>query len=142
MPATSLLSALSGGMLIGIAASGLLLLLGRIAGISGITANLLQGLTPANHWRAAFVAGLLTGGLILHLFYPDTFTNSRPGPWYLVAVAGLLVGYGTRVGSGCTSGHGICGLARRSPRSVYATLTFMLTGMLTVFLVRHLIGNP
>lgn len=132
--------ALLGGALIGLAASLLLVLNGRIAGISGIVGGLLQRCSAAEmRWRAAFVAGLVVAPAIFALFFavPEVHVEAR---WGVLGVAGLLVGYGARLGSGCTSGHGVCGLSRLSPRSVVATLTFMGTGFLTVFVVRHLLG--
>jgi uncharacterized membrane protein YedE/YeeE len=125
-----------GGALIGIASLLLLALNGRIAGVSGILAGITSGGAGDRSWRAAFVAGLIVGagiyalaggGLPLHL-------QARGS---LLIVAGLLVGVGTRVGSGCTSGHGICGLARLSPRSLVATLTFMIVAIATVYLSRY-----
>lgn len=132
--------ALLGGALIGLAASLLLVLNGRIAGISGIVGGLLQRCSAAEmRWRAAFVAGLVVAPAIFALLFavPEVHVEAR---WGVLGVAGLLVGYGARLGSGCTSGHGVCGLSRLSPRSVVATLTFMGTGFLTVFVVRHLLG--
>jgi len=133
-------SPLVGGALIGASASMLLLLNGRIAGISGIVGGLLRPEEGEVSWRAMFAAGLLAGGAILHRWAPASFgapTVSMP----LVIVAGLLVGFGTRLGSGCTSGHGVCGLARLSRRSLAATLTFMATAAITTFVVRHLLGG-
>jgi uncharacterized protein len=138
MADANLLGGLIGGALIGIAASLLLFLNGRIAGISGI----LGGLFAANggaerYWRLAFVIGLIGGAAIYSLAVGGLAVQLPDNNLTLIA-AGLLVGFGTRLGSGCTSGHGICGLARRSPRSLAATATFVLFGILTVFLVRHL----
>jgi uncharacterized membrane protein YedE/YeeE len=134
------LSALLGGAMIGLAATLLLLSLGRIAGISGILAG---GLGPSGtdrSWRLAFLAGLLAPGLVLVVVgqVPD-FTFVAGGP--LLLIAGLLVGFGTRLGSGCTSGHGVCGLARLSSRSLVAVLTFMAAGFVTVAILRHLAGG-
>lgn len=131
-------SALFGGLLIGIAASALLLLNGRILGISGIVGGLLQPGAGDTRWRLAFIAGLLVPPLLLGLsrvMEAPTF----PGELWTVVLAGLLVGFGSRMGSGCTSGHGICGIARLSKRSIAATLCFMLTGFATVYLVRHML---
>ena len=131
-------SALAGGALIGLSAAGLILLNGRVAGISGIVGNLLS---PGEDkgWRLAFVAGLALSPWLYRLFAapPDIQLDERG--WLLIA-AGLLVGYGSRLGSGCTSGHGVCGLARLSPRSLAATLAFMATGFAVVRLMRHGIG--
>ncbi|MEN9544166.1 MAG: hypothetical protein RLZZ598_999 [Pseudomonadota bacterium] len=132
-------SALAGGMLIGIAAAMLLLLNGRIAGISGVLGGLLRPVRSDIGWRAAFVLGLIGSPLLYALFRGLPTPRIDAGFGALVA-AGLLVGIGTRYGSGCTSGHGVCGLSRLSPRSLAATLTFMGTGFATVFVLRHLIG--
>lgn len=129
-----------GGMLIGLAAALLWLGLGRIAGISGIVGGMLPIRRKETAWRAAFLAGLLAAPLLLGA----VAGYSTPAPVLksmdLLVVAGLLVGFGTRLGSGCTSGHGVCGIARLSPRSLIATGVFMATAAATVFLVRHVIG--
>ena len=132
-------SALAGGLLVGIAASMFLLLNGRIAGISGIVGGLLRPARGDIAWRAAFTLGLVVAPLVYTLFaaLPRVQIDASFGA--LIA-AGLLVGIGTRVGSGCTSGHGVCGLSRLSPRSLAATLTFMGAGFATVFVTRHLLG--
>jgi uncharacterized membrane protein YedE/YeeE len=133
-------SALLGGLLIGLSASLMLLLKGRIAGISGIVGGLLQ--RPSRHeagWRIAFIAGLLFAPWLYQLF-AELPAPQLPTGWMPLIIAGLLVGFGSRLGSGCTSGHGVCGLSRRSPRSLAATLTFMGSGMATVFISRHLIA--
>lgn len=130
--------ALSGGALIGTAASALLLVIGRIAGISGIVAGLLPPAPGDVGWRVAFLAGLIGGGGVLLGLAPEAFGGAALPATPLVALAGLLVGAGTRLGNGCTSGHGVCGLARRSPRSLAATVVFMATGMVTVTMVRLL----
>ena len=132
-------SALAGGVLIGIAASMLVLLNGRIAGISGIVGGLLKPRAGDVLWRAAFVVGLLVSPLVYSLATSLPSATIDAGYPVLVA-AGLLVGLGTRYGAGCTSGHGVCGLSRFSPRSLAATLAFMATGFATVFVVRHVIG--
>jgi len=129
--------ALGGGVLIGVSAAILLVYNGRIAGISGITSGLLRPNKGDTLWRGTFVAGLLVGGAILALFAPSTLGVANVSlPW--IALAGLLVGVGTTLGNGCTSGHGVCGIARLSPRSIVATLTFMTTGAITVALTRAL----
>ena len=138
MDASSLVAPLAGGILIGLAASGLLLLNGRLAGISGIFGGVVA-LRPDAPWRLAFVAGLLSSGAVLLLVRPEAFGSAPPASLPVLAVAGLLVGIGARVSNGCTSGHGVCGLARRSPRALIATLTFMATGALTVLVVRHVL---
>lgn len=131
--------ALIGGSLIGLAATLLLLLNGRIAGISGIVSGALKKPVGDTAWRWWFVIGLLIAGFASYLLAPVAPRSDFPLP--LVAVAGLIVGVGTRLGSGCTSGHGVCGMARLSGRSIAATITFLVTGMLTVALVtRHIEG--
>lgn len=124
---------LAGGGLIGAAAAVLILANGRIAGVSGILNRVLHGAFGPGGWRIGFLVGLLIPGLILGSGNPVYLA----GPWTLVA-AGLLVGYGTRTGSGCTSGHGVCGSANLSPRSAVATLVFIGVAMLTVFAVKRL----
>ena len=132
-------SALVGGILIGIATAMFLLLNGRIAGISGILGGLLKPTRGDVGWRAAFVVGLIVAPLVYGLFamLPRLQIEASYGA---LVHAGLLVGVGTRYGSGCTSGHGVCGVSRLSPRSLVATLTFMGVGFATVFVVRHVLG--
>lgn len=125
---------LLGGILIGLSSSFMLGGLGRITGISGIVAMSMSKPTKENNWRYAFLAGLLLGGFAIFRIRPDLFNYSLDYPWVQVIVAGLFVGYGTRLGSGCTSGHGVCGLARFSKRSLIATILFMSFGMITVAL--------
>jgi uncharacterized membrane protein YedE/YeeE len=137
MVISSLAAALAGGVLIGVAASLLLLLHGRLAGVGGIVAGLLQRPGGEWGWRGAFVAGLLAGGGLLAVLQPSALAPSPASPTLLV-IAGAAVGFGTRLGGGCTSGHGICGVSRLSKRAVVATLTFMLTGAIVVALVRAL----
>ena len=132
-------SSLAGGLLIGLAAALFLLLNGRIAGISGILGGLLRPAAGDMAWRVAFILGLVGAPLLFQLFSPLPAVQVDADTATLVA-AGLLVGVGTRYGSGCTSGHGVCGLSRLSPRSLVATVAFMAAGFVTVFLVRHLIG--
>jgi uncharacterized membrane protein YedE/YeeE len=132
-------SALAGGALIGIAAAMFVLLNGRIAGISGVLGGLLKPVPGDVAWRAAFVIGLIGASLVYLLFASLPRPEIDAGFGALVA-AGLLVGIGTRYGSGCTSGHGVCGLSRMSPRSLVATLSFMGAGFVTVYVTRHLIG--
>jgi uncharacterized membrane protein YedE/YeeE len=132
-------ASLVGGILIGFGASLLLLGLGRVAGVSGIAGNWLFGTPGDRAWRAAFLIGLVSAGVVLAWLAPGAFgvsPRALPG----VAVAGLLVGVGTRLGSGCTSGHGVCGISRLSSRSLVATLTFIATAALTVATVRWLGG--
>jgi hypothetical protein len=129
-------ASLAGGVLIGVAAAMLVLLNGRIAGISSIVGGLLAPRRGDVAWRVAFVAGLLAAPLAMALYAQTPRIDAGVGT--LVA-AGLLVGLGTSYGSGCTSGHGVCGLSRLSPRSLVATLAFMAAGMATVLLARHLL---
>lgn len=133
-------ASLSGGVLIGVAASLFVLLNGRIAGISGILGDLLQkpGRGDAA-WRVAFLAGLIGAPIVYGAAAPLPEARVDADTATLIA-AGLLVGFGTRYGSGCTSGHGVCGLSRLSPRSLVATAAFMMAGFATVFIVRHLVG--
>lgn len=132
-------SALLGGALIGLSATLLLLFNGRIAGISSIMNGVFKSPKHEVSWRSTFLAGLILGAVLFQLIAPD-FVSPRQGyPLWLVAVGGFLVGIGTRLGSGCTSGHGICGIANLSLRSILATLTFMATGFITVFLIRHVL---
>ncbi|MBN8231273.1 YeeE/YedE family protein [Corallococcus macrosporus] len=138
---TQFLPPLLGGILIGLASSLLLLFNGRIAGISGIAGGLLLPPRGELAWRAAFVGGLVGGGLLLRALFPQVFGAPVVTGAGLTVLAGLLVGFGTRLGNGCTSGHGVCGLARGSLRSFVATGTFMVTGALTVFLVHHVLGG-
>lgn len=131
-------TSVTGGVLIGAAAAMLLLLNGKIAGISGILGGLLRPRADDIGWRVAFVAGLVAAPLLYPLAAPLPTVQVDADTAVLV-VAGLLVGIGTRYGSGCTSGHGVCGLSRLSPRSLVATAAFMAAGFVTVFVVRHLI---
>lgn len=131
--------ALAGGLVIGIATTILLLINGRIAGISGIIGGLLRMQRDDMSWRIAFIAGLILSPVIWQLFHalPEIRVETSTS---MLILAGLLVGYGTRLGSGCTSGHGVCGVSRGSPRSIVATLTFIATGFATVYLLRHIIS--
>ena len=133
-------SALAGGVLIGSAAAMLLLLNGRIAGISGIVGGLLRPVRGDLGWRVAFIAGLLGAPLVYALFAVLPQPQIDASHAALLA-AGLLVGVGTRFGGGCTSGHGVCGISRLSVRSLVATLAFMGAGFVTVFVLRHGIGG-
>ncbi len=133
--------ALAGGVLIGLAALLMMAANGRIAGISGIVGNVWGARGEELAWRLAFVAGLLLGAFaFLELAPVGALTVHVESGLPLMLVAGFIVGLGTRLGNGCTSGHGVCGLGRRSPRSLAATVTFMLVAIATVFVVRHLIG--
>lgn len=131
--------ALAGGMLIGAAAAMFVLLNGRIAGISGVLGGLLKPVRGDVAWRVAFLLGLVFAPMVYGLFAASPSLRIDAGDGALV-LAGVLVGVGTRYGSGCTSGHGICGLSRLSPRSLVATLAFMGAGFVTVFVLRHLLG--
>ncbi|WP_426173668.1 YeeE/YedE family protein [Massilia sp. TWR1-2-2] len=132
-------ASLAGGVLIGLAATLFVLFNGRIAGISGILGGLLQWPAGDIAWRVAFLFGLVAAPVAYGVFAPLPAVQVDASTATLV-VAGLLVGIGTRYGAGCTSGHGVCGLSRRSPRSLVATAAFMAAGFVTVFIVRHLIG--
>ncbi|QOR39726.1 YeeE/YedE family protein [Billgrantia diversa] len=145
------LQGLAGGVLIGLSAVWLMATLGRIAGISGIVGSLVTTLPKGDSsWRVAFVLGLVSGPLLLMALggglgnvagVPGAVVGEPAGGVGLMLVAGLLVGVGTGLGSGCTSGHGVCGLARLSPRSMVATATFLVCAIVTVFVVRHVIGG-
>jgi uncharacterized membrane protein YedE/YeeE len=132
-------SALGGGLLIGLAVAMFVLVNGRIAGISGILGGLLRPVPGERGWRIAFLLGLVAAPLVYTLAAPLPAMRIDAGTGMLIA-AGLLVGIGTRYGAGCTSGHGVCGLARGSARSLAATLAFMGAGFATVFIVRHLLA--
>jgi uncharacterized membrane protein YedE/YeeE len=127
---------LLGGSLIGASASLMLIASGEIAGISGILSGALKEPRAEGGWRLAFLAGLLVAGAGAAVVAPALVANAVPRPLLVVALAGLLVGFGTRLGSGCTSGHGVCGISRLSPRSLVATLTFISAGVVTVWLSR------
>jgi uncharacterized membrane protein YedE/YeeE len=129
-----------GGTLIGLAVALLMLTTGRIAGISGIVDGLI-GNADGKGWRAAFVAGLILAPLLARLVGFTLPMPQMPASWVVIASAGLLVGFGTRLGGGCTSGHGVCGMARLSPRSIVATLIFMGTAMVVVAIARHGLGG-
>jgi len=137
------LSSLFGGVLIGLSAVGFMLLNGRIAGVSGITAGLLSlsGRDPDRGWRLAFVAGLIAAPLGLGLLGVVRSDVTFVVPLPVMLLAGVLVGFGTVLGNGCTSGHGVCGMARLSPRSLVATAVFMAAGILTTFIVHHLVAG-
>ena len=133
-------SSLLGGILLGIAAGALFLNSGRILGITGILEGLLTPKSEDSPWRFAFLLGMFAAPLAAKLILPAELMHAprMDTNWAMVLVAGLLVGFGTRWGAGCTSGHGICGLSRLSVRSLVATLSFMSTGFVTVFVIRHL----
>jgi uncharacterized membrane protein YedE/YeeE len=131
-----MLSSLLGGVLIGLAATVLLLFNGRVAGVSGIVGGVVRPDPREWRWRALFVAGLVVVGLVARALSSDAI-GGMMAPLPVLAGAGLLVGFGTGLGSGCTSGHGVCGIGRGSPRSLTATMTFMAVAMGVVFVVRH-----
>lgn len=135
------LYSLLGGGLIGIAVTLMLLFNGRVTGISGIISSSFTKPTQDGLWRLMFIFGLIAGGLVIRSFRPDYFENISGRSPAAILVAGLLVGYGTVMGSGCTSGHGVCGMSRLSMRSIIATLAFMLFGFLTVLAVSHFTGG-
>lgn len=135
------LAALIGGTLIGLAAVLMLHFNGRILGVSGIVGGVLQKNAGNSGWRYAFLLGLLVGGSLILSTIPQAFDISIIRTPAALVVAGLLVGYGTRLGNGCTSGHGICGVSRLSPRSLMATITFMVFGAATVFVINHILGG-
>lgn len=134
-------AAIGGGM-IGLAAALMIVFNGRIAGISGVLGGLVLDRAGAETpWRTLFLAGLILGALLISLLRPDLAETTMQTGWAGMIAAGLVVGYGTRMGSGCTSGHGVCGIARLSRRSLVATGSFMAAGFLTVFVLRHLLGG-
>ncbi|MDO6428176.1 YeeE/YedE family protein [Thalassotalea sp. 1_MG-2023] len=141
----SYLPAFLGGMLIGLSALLLFIGLGRIAGISGIVGKILQPLESDNQaneklWRVLFILGLVVGAAIYHFFDPFTLPFRQPPSAWFMIISGLLVGIGTYIGSGCTSGHGVCGIGRFSIRSLSATIIFMLTAGITVFVIKHVLA--
>ena len=131
---------LIGGLLIGASAVALLYFLGRVAGISGIVWGAVSAQAD-NSWRWLFVIGLVIGPLLYHSLSNTPYPIASPLQWWHAVVGGLLVGFGVKMGSGCTSGHGVCGIGRLSPRSLIATITFMATGIVTVYVIRHLLGG-
>jgi uncharacterized membrane protein YedE/YeeE len=134
--------ALFGGMLIGVSVTLMLLLHGRVTGISGIVVGATLERTRGDWlWRLLFLSGLVLGGTLMLAIMPAALLPAPRGNFWILAVAGLLVGFGTRLGNGCTSGHGVCGVSRLAPRSLVATGSFMLAGMITVFVTRHVLGG-
>ena len=131
---------LVGGMLIGCSAVLLLLLLGRIAGISGVVWAAVSGHADGS-WRWLFIIGLVTGPMLFHHISDSPFPSPSTQPWWVAMIAGLIVGIGVKMGSGCTSGHGVCGIGRLSSRSLVATMTFMATGIATVYIAKHVLGS-
>ena len=135
------LSAAIGGALIGLSAALLMLSTGRIAGISGIVGGLIGWNVPDRDWRIAFIVGLILAPLTGSLVGYAVAEPQMPVNWTVIVIAGLLVGFGTRLGGGCTSGHGICGVARLSPRSLVATTVFMAVAIVVVAITRHVLGG-
>ena len=131
---------LIGGLLIGTSAVALLYFLGRIAGISGIVWGAISA-QPDNAWRWLFIVGLVIGPFLYHTASATPYPQASPLQWWHAVIGGLLVGFGVKLGSGCTSGHGVCGIGRLSVRSLLATVTFMVTGIATVYVIRHLLGG-
>jgi len=134
------ITALLGGALIGLSASLLLLLNGRMAGISGIMNGLFSSPIKEEVWRGLFLFGLILGAFIFQSFSESGIPLRQNYPLWAIIIGGFLVGFGTRMGSGCTSGHGICGISNFSIRSITATMTFMASGMITVYLLKHVTG--
>lgn len=135
----STLASLLGGVLIGTSALLLLWLGGRIAGVSGIVGGLLTAPRKDRAWRMVFLLGLVLGGVVLRVVEPAALPEQVPAPWPAILVGGFLVGWGSRAANGCTSGHGVCGLGRRSPRSLVAVVVFMTTGVLATNILRPLL---
>lgn len=131
------INALLGGILIGTSVSLMLLWNGRVTGISGIISGALSPVKGDSAWRFLFIVGLLLGGLTLKALNPNVFSGQLPTELWTTVAAGLLVGFGTVMGSGCTSGHGVCGISRMSPRSLVATIIFMLAGIAAVYFFRN-----
>jgi len=140
-PAFEIAAPVLGGGLIGLAAAMLLLFSGRIAGISGILGGFFTAKRNDMGWRAFFLAGLLIGGVVMLALQPERFTFTLDRSLVSMALAGVIVGFGTRLGNGCTSGHGVCGVSRLSKRSIVATATFMGAGAITVFIINHVLGG-
>ena len=134
-------ASLVGGILIGISASAMLLLMGRIAGISGIIGGVVTRQKDDVLWRIAFIAGLVIGGLVLRVVAPHLLQVDIVRSAGALVAAGFMVGFGARLGNGCTSGHGICGIGRFSPRSIVATIIFIVAGAAAVYVVNHLFGG-
>lgn len=135
------LPALAGGVLIGAAAGLVLLLNGKIAGISGIVARTLAPVRGDTAWRVLFLVGMILGGAVTFVVWPASASFQVEGGYVRVIAAGFLVGLGTRLGGGCTSGHGVCGIARGSRASLVATLVFMAAGFVVVFVLRHVLDH-
>lgn len=134
-------ASLVGGVLIGIAAVAMLLFNARIAGISGIFGGLLHAKRGDTLWRGLFVLGLILGGILLRVYYPESLEFKVERSTASIIVAGFLVGFGARLGNGCTSGHGVCGIGRLAPRSIAAAGVFMTAGAATAIIINHLFGG-
>lgn len=128
-----------GGLIIGVSATLMLFFNGKIAGISGISKGLLSNAGHERHWRALFILGIVLGGAIMVLLTPDNTAKVTQAPPLQMALGGLIVGFGTAMGNGCTSGHGVCGLGRRSIRSLSSVVTFMAAGFITMFIMTHVL---
>ncbi len=135
---SSIIMSLCGGALVGLASSLMLVFNGRVTGISGIIYGLFEARREEFVWRMLFLFGLVAGGLTLFFVYPDAFPQGASMSSLRVGIAGILVGFGTILGSGCTSGHGVCGVSRISKRSIVATSIFILSGVATVFIAQHM----
>jgi uncharacterized membrane protein YedE/YeeE len=138
---TTSLASLAGGVLVGLASAAILIAQGRVAGVSGICGSLLRPVAGDIAWRVGFVAGLFATGFVGARFWPAAYSLAGVPSMPALVVAGLLVGFGTRLGNGCTSGHGVCGVARLSRRSIVAALTFIGVAVVTVFVTRHVLGG-
>jgi uncharacterized membrane protein YedE/YeeE len=136
-----LIDGILGGMLIGIAVSLMLIFNGRVTGISGIVSGIIRPIRGDVGWRAFFIAGLILGGIIIQQFYPHLFEQKSSAQWFDYLIAGFLVGFGTLLGNGCTSGHGVCGISRLSIRSILSTVTFITFGILSVLLYKIIRGD-
>jgi len=130
-----------GGILIGVSASAMLLLMGRIAGISGIVGGVVSREKDDVLWRIAFIAGLIIGGLVLRVVAPHLLQADIVRSAGALVAAGFMVGFGARLGNGCTSGHGVCGIGRLSPRSMVATIIFIVVGAAAVYIINHVLGG-
>ena len=135
---TDWINALLGGVLIGVSVSLMLFWNGRVVGISGIVNGVISPKNGDTFWRVLFLIGLIMGGFVLRQLNPEVFENTLKSEAWTVIVAGLLVGFGTVMGSGCTSGHGVCGISRLSPRSLVATIVFIVAGVLSVVIFKKL----
>lgn len=136
-----MINSIIGGVLIGLAVSLMMLFNGRVTGISGILGGIIKPQKNDLDWRIAFIGGLIFGGGVLHILNPAAFVQVSSAIWFDYVIAGLLVGFGTLLGNGCTSGHGVCGISRLSIRSIVATITFIFFGIISVFIFKLLRGS-